>query len=545
MEEDKVEESEDKFKLVNKFKKILDEYGEAYSKQERQAKISQAGDIAKYFNNEVITDVKNIVSRKSEELKVESRTGQFDNMAEVPWIKIVYKKTKIPTPKNVFIACLFNTKKKTLNLTLMQTAIGKNTLKEEKEKVIELAKKKKEEILSKVPQKLFKTDDLVSTGNKNYDEYTAIMYKEYTMTEIPEDEYFIEDLYNMMDIYEEYYEKCFLTDEKELSEQVDSEESEVLEEGNENISLESNKPESSKQTDIKESKVIEKYNVDMFLEDAFIAKETYDNLVQLLKRKKNIILQGAPGVGKTYIAKRLAYSIMEEKDEDKIGMVQFHQNYSYEDFIMGYRPSEDGTFKLVNGVFHNFCSKASKDVNKNYYFIIDEINRGNLSKIFGELLMLIESDKRGSEFEIPLTYKQEEKFSVPENVYIIGMMNTADRSLAIMDYALRRRFSFIEIEPAFETYAFAKHLRNSKIHEVNINRVIKNMKELNKKIVNDSNLGKGFRIGHSYFCNPTTEENWYKNIIDYEIKPLIEEYWFDDEEKIVQIKKMISDSNGN
>ena len=114
-----------------------------------------------------------------------------------------------------------------------------------------------------------------------------------------------------------------------------------------------------------------------------------------------------------------------------------------------------------------------------------------------------------------------------------------------MDYALRRRFSFIEIEPAFETYAFAKHLRNSKIHEVNINRVIKNMKELNKKIVNDSNLGKGFRIGHSYFCNPTTEENWYKNIIDYEIKPLIEEYWFDDEEKIVQIKKMISDSNGN
>ena len=545
MEEVKVEESEDKFKLFNKFKKILDEYGEAYSKQERQSKISQAGDIANYFNNEVINDVKSIVSRKSEELKAESRTGQFGNMAEVPWIKIMYNKTKIPAPKNVFIACLFNTKKKTLNLTLMQTAIGKNTLKEEKEKVIELAKKKKEEILSKVPQKLFKTDDLVSTGNKNYNEYTTIMYKEYTMIEILEDEYFIEDLYNMMDIYEEYYEKCFLTDEKELSEQVDSEESELMEEDNADMLLESDKPESSEQIETEKINVTEKYDADKFLEEVFMERDKYNILVKLLKSKKNIILQGSPGVGKTYAAKRLVYSLIGRKDEDKIKMIQFHQNYSYEDFIMGFRPEEDGSFKLRNGIFHNFCSKASKDKENAYYFIIDEINRGNLSKIFGELLMLIESDKRGVEFSVPLTYKQEEDFHVPENVHIIGMMNTADRSLAIMDYALRRRFCFIEIEPAFKIKEFENHLRNSILHEGDADKIIKKMIGLNKEIEEDSNLGKGFKIGHSYFCNPSREEDWYKNIIEYEINPLIEEYWFDDDEKVAQIKKMISDSNGN
>ena len=212
---------------------------------------------------------------------------------------------------------------------------------------------------------------------------------------------------------------------------------------------------------------------------------------------------------------------------------------------MGYRPSEDGSFKLVNGVFHNFCSKASKNMNKNYYFIIDEINRGNLSKIFGELLMLIEIDKRGVEFSVPLTYKQEEDFHVPENVHIIGMMNTADRSLAIMDYALRRRFCFIEIEPAFKIKEFENHLRNSILHEGDADKIIKKMIGLNKEIEEDSNLGKGFKIGHSYFCNPSREEDWYKNIIEYEINPLIEEYWFDDDEKVAQIKKMISDSNGN
>ena len=215
---------------------------------------------------------------------------------------------------------------------------------------------------------------------------------------------------------------------------------------------------SNSETSMRISSIGEKsYNKENFLEQVFMTSEEYDELYHLLMYKKNIILQGAPGVGKTFMAKKLAYSIIGEKDDSHIDVIQFHQSYSYEDFIMGYKPSNDG-FELKNGVFYNFCKMAEKSSSKNpYFFIIDEINRGNLSKIFGELLMLLEGDKRGAEHRIRLAYR-DELFFVPENVYIIGMMNTADRSLAMMDYALRRRFSFFEIEPAFDTPMFKRYL---------------------------------------------------------------------------------------
>ena len=178
-----------------------------------------------------------------------------------------------------------------------------------------------------------------------------------------------------------------------------------------------------------------------FLSEVYMDKEEYYKLVQLMEMKKNVILQGPPGVGKTFAAKRLAYSMMGVKDKNRVKMIQFHQSYSYEDFIMGFRPTENG-FELRNGTFYNFCKQAEEDSENDYFFIIDEINRGNLSKIFGELFMLIENDKRGSELE--LLYA-DENFSVPPNLYIIGMMNTADRSLAILDYALRRRFAFFDM----------------------------------------------------------------------------------------------------
>lgn len=276
---------------------------------------------------------------------------------------------------------------------------------------------------------------------------------------------------------------------------------------------------------------LELYSRENFLNEVFISEQQYDEISILLKRKKNIILQGAPGVGKTFAAKRLAYSLMGRIDESRIEMVQFHQNYSYEDFVMGFRPVEGGGFELRNGIFHQFCIKASNDPDNDHYFIIDEINRGNLSKIFGELLMLIENDKRGSKFAVPLTYKPDNRFYVPNNVYIIGMMNTADRSLAMLDYALRRRFCFVEIEPAFNTLSFKKHLTDSGIHSEVIEKIISRLTYLNNQIAADSNLGRGFRIGHSYFCNPSTDENWYQSVIEYEINPLIEEYWFDNEEK--------------
>ena len=152
------------------------------------------------------------------------------------------------------------------------------------------------------------------------------------------------------------------------------------------------------------------YTAENFLDDVHMSEEDYSRLVGLLRNKKNIILQGAPGVGKTYAAKRLAYSMMGVKDVERVMMVQFHQSYSYEDFIMGFRPSATG-FELKKGAFYNFCKKAEIDSDNEYFFIIDEINRGNLSKIFGELFMLIENDKRGNALQ--LLYS-DEKFAVPK-----------------------------------------------------------------------------------------------------------------------------------
>lgn len=277
------------------------------------------------------------------------------------------------------------------------------------------------------------------------------------------------------------------------------------------------------------------YGKKEFLDDVFISDKDYDQLRNLLIYKQNIILQGAPGVGKTFMAKRLAYSILGVKQSNYIECIQFHQSYSYEDFIMGYKPTNDG-FELKTGVFYDFCKKAEKDPEHKYFFIIDEINRGNLSKIFGELLMLIEKDKRGSEYAVKLAYS-DEKFYVPENLYIIGMMNTADRSLAIMDYALRRRFSFYYVEPAFHSENFANHLRKNGISAEFANQIKNNFNDLNKYIADEtkSNLGKGFCIGHSYFCSKPNENqnehDWYNCILDFEINDLLQEYWWDEKQK--------------
>lgn len=286
------------------------------------------------------------------------------------------------------------------------------------------------------------------------------------------------------------------------------------------------------------------YAKDDFLKDVFMDSQQYDIVKNTLIRKKNIILQGVPGVGKTFCAKKLFFSIIGKKDDTRIETVQFHQSYSYEDFIQGFRPNNDGKFELKNGIFYNLVKKAREEYEsaeqenrkaKEYCIIIDEINRGNLSKVFGELMMLIEGDKRKKEWAIKLTYSPNEDFYIPKNLYIIGTMNTADRSLTMIDYALRRRFSFITLKPAFEN----KKLENYLIDDEGIDdefaiKITQMYINLNR-FIRDTFKNDNFVIGHSYFINQLDRdklEQSYNEIVEYDIKPLLGEYFFGEEEKI-------------
>lgn len=267
----------------------------------------------------------------------------------------------------------------------------------------------------------------------------------------------------------------------------------------------------------------EDYTEDMFLDEVYISREDYNRLKELLEHKKNIVLQGPPGVGKTFAARRLAWSILKKKDNSRVEFVQFHQNYSYDDFVIGYRPTEN-SFELKNGIFYDFCLKANGDKGNKYFFIIDEINRGNLSKIFGELLMGIEKDYRGKE-SIKLPYNGL-SISVPDNLYIIGLMNTADRSLALIDYALRRRFGFFNMKPGFDSDGFKKHAANASKKFLDVVEIIRH---LNTEIDDDESLGEGFEIGHSYFTGEPNDDTT-NLVVNYEILPTLKEYWFDDED---------------
>lgn len=280
------------------------------------------------------------------------------------------------------------------------------------------------------------------------------------------------------------------------------------------------------------------YTIDDALDGLFMERTEFERLLSIWRTKKNLVLQGAPGVGKSFVARRLAYALMEHADPARVAAVQFHQSYGYEDFMQGYRPTASGGFELRNGVFHRFCEQARKDPSRPHVFIIDEINRGNLSKVFGELMLLIEADKRGPTWTTQLAYSSDgdEPFWVPPNLYILGMMNTADRSLSLVDYALRRRFGFVTLEPAFASDAFRKHLLASGVGAAIIDRITHGMMELNAAIASDAvNLGAGFRIGHSFFT-PAAQADaaWLEQVIETEIRPLLEEYWFDDPEKARQ-----------
>ena len=284
----------------------------------------------------------------------------------------------------------------------------------------------------------------------------------------------------------------------------------------------------------------EPYDINSSLQDIFVSHQQLTRILDSIALRKNLILQGPPGVGKTFIAKRIAWCLSGRKDSSSIEMVQFHQSYAYEDFVQGWRPTETGGFTLRNGVFFEFCKRAGESPSTPFVFIIDEINRGNLSRIFGELLMLIEADKRGSEYEIPLTYSGTgERFSVPDNVHVLGLMNTADRSLAMVDYALRRRFAFETLQPAYRTEAFRKYLTEAGVDESLVDRIDDSISTINERIREDKDLGPGFRIGHSYFVpsgnEDSPDERWFRMIVETQIEPLLREYWFDRPETVAEL----------
>lgn len=273
------------------------------------------------------------------------------------------------------------------------------------------------------------------------------------------------------------------------------------------------------------------YTDAQFLQEVFVSKSDLIAMKGLLERKKNLILQGAPGTGKTYAAKRLAYAMMGEEDDSRIGFVQFHQSYTYEDFVIGYRPNGEGGFDIQPGVFADFCARAVRDSGRSYFFIIDEINRANISKVFGELLMLIEADHRGDSIELSIDRR---RLTVPENLFIIGMMNTADRGLALIDYALRRRFAFFDMKPALDASGFLAMLQDTGNEK--LGALVDTVREINKEIEKDPALGQGFCIGHSYFCmqQGVTDEDVH-GIARFEIEPLIAEYWFDDQQRVCKL----------
>lgn len=445
-------------------------------------------------------------------VKVKLSVGQ-GNWTKTPWIALMDKRVTTSTQRGVYAVFLVSEDLTSTFLTLNQ---GMTDLVNQQGQVGAIAEminvaetaRPKIQVLRNAGFTLDNSIDLNSETKaaESYQKGT-IAWVELQSASLPDDETVRSYLENLLSAYDLLIEGA-LGDEEELAEAVSDEIPPVM-----------------------------PFTMDDALAELFLERSDLERYLDIWKSKKNLILQGAPGVGKSFLARRLAYLLIEERNDRKIQAVQFHQSYSYEDFVQGYRPNGAQGFERKNGAFFEFRERALADPTGTYVFIIDEINRGNLSKILGELMLLIEPDKRGPEWATKLSYanSDEPDFYVPPNLYILGMMNTADRSLSVVDYALRRRFAFVSMDPMFGSPKFRAHLLDHGVSDKIASKVVSGMGELNKVIEEDRlNLGPGFRIGHSFFTpsqrldDPAT---WYARIVETEIHPLLEEYWFDAPEK--------------
>lgn len=276
------------------------------------------------------------------------------------------------------------------------------------------------------------------------------------------------------------------------------------------------------------------YGADDIVKDGcFLDRSEIVTLIDRLRTKKNVILQGPPGTGKTWIAKRLAFGLIGQKDESKIRVVQFHPNLSYEDFVRGWRPTNDGKLALVDGIFMEAIKAASKSPESKFAVIIEEINRGNPAQIFGELLTLLEASKRTPSEAVELCYPDSDgqrRIHVPSNLYVIGTMNIADRSLALVDLALRRRFAFATLEPRLGSVWRAWVVNECGVQPDLVDSIERRIAELNEQIA--AKLGTQFQLGHSFVTPFERLEDggtreWFRQVVITEIAPLLAEYWFD------------------
>ncbi|MEH6714292.1 MrcB family domain-containing protein [Parasphingorhabdus flavimaris] len=492
------------------FATVMSEFLDAFGSA-REGPFTTVGRMAESMNalREWLEACAPVASRKNVKVKISVGQG---NWTRTPWIALLDERITTSTQRGFYIVLLVADDLSVTYLTLnqgMTELVSRLGQKEATEEMLRFAEISRSEI-GDLLGKSFELDNKIdlqshTSASSNYEAGT-IVQKPYRTGALPNDETVNQDLELLLSAFEK-----------------------LIAEGGSKTA--DSPPES------------QKYGVADAINDLFLNRTEVEEMLEIWRGKKNLILQGAPGVGKSYISRRLAYCLLGEKDPARVSAVQFHQSYSYEDFVRGFRPNADGNFSLQDGIFYKFCSKAANDPDRDYVLLIDEINRGNLSKIMGELMLLVEGDKRErannpkKEWTVQLAYShpEEQEFWVPDNLFILGMMNTADRSLSLVDYALRRRFAFADLSPQFGSPGFLNNLQAANVPLVQVENIVRKMEELNAEIGADRvNLGPGFCVGHSFFVPQELvkdAQTWFARVVRTEIYPLLQEYWFDEPTK--------------